>query len=128
MPKTFLAAGAFMGLTAVALGAYGAHGLKPLIGPENVTIWEKGVQYQQYHSLAIVLCYLLLKGEPSTYVRNAAVCFVTGIFCFSGSLYLLAVRGLVPVPTAIVGPITPLGGLFFLAGWSFLLAEAFRKK
>lgn len=122
-----LAAAALMGLTAVILGAFGAHTLRPYITPENLAIWEKGIQYQQYHALALFLCYLFLRKEPSALVRNAGICFILGIICFSGSLYLLATRSITNIPTIIVGPVTPIGGLFFIAGWCLILVQALKK-
>ena len=126
MQKLFLVSTALAGLLAVVLGAFGAHSLKPLIGPDNIQIWEKGVQYQIYHALAMFMCYLFLRKETSPYIRNAGICFLLGIICFSGSLYLLATRQLTGIPTIIVGPITPIGGFFFIAGWSLVLVQALK--
>jgi uncharacterized membrane protein YgdD (TMEM256/DUF423 family) len=122
--KGFLIASSLAGLTAIIFGAFGAHGLKPLIRPEDLSMWDKGVQYQIYHALAMFVCYLFLRKEPSTYIRNAGICFLLGIICFSGSLYLLATRDLTNIPTFIIGPITPIGGFFFIAGWSFVFIQA----
>ena len=127
MQKIFLITTAFMGLTAVILGAFGAHGLRPMISTENLAVWEKGVQYQFYHTLALFMCYLYLRQESSNLVTNAGVCFIVGIVCFSGSLYLLATRELTNVPTAVIGPVTPIGGLFFIAGWGLLLIQAVKR-
>ena len=127
MQKTFLVTTALMGLTAVILGAFGAHSLRPLITPENIDIWEKGVQYQQYHALALFLCYLYLRKEQSVYVRNAGICFILGIICFSGSLYLLATRNITNISSIIIGPITPIGGFFFIAGWCLILVQALKR-
>ncbi|HLP19946.1 MAG TPA: DUF423 domain-containing protein [Chitinophagales bacterium] len=127
MQKGFLIAAAIAGLSAVALGAFGAHGLRNLVSPELIVIWEKGVQYQIYHALALFMCSLYLKKEASTYVRNAAICFILGILCFSGSLYLLATRDLTHFPAVILGPVTPIGGFFFIAGWGLILMQAIQK-
>jgi uncharacterized membrane protein YgdD (TMEM256/DUF423 family) len=127
MQKTFLVTTALMGLTAVILGAFGAHSLRPLITPENIDIWEKGVQYQQYHALALFLCYLYLRKEQSVYVRNAGICFILGIICFSGSLYLFATRNITNISSIIIGPITPIGGFFFIAGWCLILVQALKR-
>lgn len=128
MQKTLLIAAALAGLTAVAFGAFGAHGLRPLISQEQLLIWEKGVQYQIYHSLALFLCFLYLRKEDSKIIRNASWCFLTGIFCFSGSLYLLATRELTQFPAVIIGPVTPIGGFFFIAGWGLILMQAIKQK
>lgn len=122
--KTFLVITALAGLTAVVLGAFGAHGLKPYLDINQLNMWEKGVQYQVYHTLAIFMCYLFLKKDYSALIRNAAICFALGILCFSGSLYLLATRELTGIPTLILGPVTPIGGFFFIAGWGLVLVQA----
>lgn len=126
--KAFLIAAALGGLTAVAFGAFGAHGLKKLISPEYITMWEKGVQYQVYHSLSLFMCYFFLRREESTLIRNAGICFILGILCFSGSLYLLATRELTHIPTLVLGPVTPIGGFFFIAGWGLVLVQAIKKE
>ena len=127
MQKGFLVAASLAGLTAVILGAFGAHALKPLLDIYQQGIWDKGVQYQLYHALAIFACTMYLKGEASVLMRNAGICFAAGIVCFSGSLYLLATRELTHIPTIILGPVTPIGGLFFIAGWSLILIQALKK-
>jgi len=125
--RVFFVIAALGGLLAVVFGAFGAHALRQVLTIEQLMIWEKGVQYQFYHSLALLLCYLYLRSERSTYVRNAAICFVLGITCFSGSLYLLATDDFLHIPKLILGPITPIGGLFFIAGWGLLLVEGMKK-
>lgn len=127
MRKSILILAAFFGLIAVVFGAFGAHGLKKLISPENIAMWEKGVQYQFYHVLALIVCAIYLKTEESKLIRNAAFCFVFGILFFSGSLYLLATRDLTGIPTVFIGPITPLGGFFFIVGWGLILVNALKK-
>lgn len=128
MKKTFLIAAALAGLTAVILGAFGAHGLRPLISPEHLSLWEKGVQYQIYHALAIFLCYLFLKRDYTLLIRNAAICFAMGILFFSGSLYLLATRELTGIPAILLGPITPVGGFFFIIGWGLIFVQALKEE
>ena len=126
MHKTFLVIASLAGLTAVIFGAFGAHGLKKLISPESLEMWEKGVQYQIYHALAVFLCAFYLKKDYSAEIRNAGICFTLGILFFSGSLYLLATLELTGLPKFILGPITPLGGFFFIAGWALVLVQAIR--
>ena len=127
MQKGFLIAASLAGLTAVVLGAFGAHALRPLLDTYQQTIWDKGVQYQIYHALAIFACSMYLKNEYSVLIRNAGVCFILGILCFSGSLYLLATRELTNIPAIVVGPVTPVGGFFFIAGWGLILVQAVKK-
>lgn len=118
---------ALAGMTAVAFGAFGAHGLKNLVTADKIVLWEKGVQYQIYHSLALFMCYLYLRKESSKTIRNAGWCFLAGIICFSGSLYLLATIQLTGIPVAIIGPITPIGGFFLIAGWGLVLIKALKQ-
>lgn len=97
----------------VALGAFGAHGLKNRLTPEMLTVFETGVRYQAYHALGLLLL-AALRGPD-----KAGWCFVGGILLFSGSLYALALTGV-----RWLGAITPLGGLLFLAGWALLAFSA----
>jgi len=117
MSKRIITTAGLFGALAVALGAFGAHGLKSAISADALVIWEKGVQYHFYHTFALL--FLAFAGsEASKAVRWAYGFFVAGIFLFSGSLYILALRGLMDIGlTGIVGPITPLGGVCFLLGW-----------
>ena len=113
--------GALLGATAVAIGAFGAHGLKPMLTEYQITIFEKGVQYQFYHTLAIVAVGILLQNAPENpWLKRAGWLFVAGIAGFSGSLYLLACRDILAFPVTWAGPVTPLGGLCFLAAWVIL--------
>lgn len=118
MHKRFLTWGALLAGLAVALGAFGAHGLKKLVPPETVATFETGVKYQMYHALALLLAGLIAERLPSVWIKRAAWCFLTGILLFSGSLYLLTVlKATDTVGLGGFGAITPVGGVFFIAGW-----------
>ncbi len=119
MDKTFLLIGALAGFLAVGLGAFGAHGLRGRLSPEMLVVFETGVRYHMYHSLALVLTSLIMARMTGWLVAAAGWLFVAGIVLFSGSLYLLAVSGL-----TVLGAITPIGGLALLAGWAFLAVAA----
>jgi uncharacterized membrane protein YgdD (TMEM256/DUF423 family) len=121
MDKTFLLIGAVAGFIGVGFGAFGAHGLKERISPEMLTVFETGARYQMYHAFAILIVALALARADGWLVRTAGWLFTAGIVLFSGSLYLLAVTGV-----TILGAITPLGGLAFLAGWACLIVAALR--
>jgi len=113
-----IASGISAGL-AVILGAFAAHGLKNKLETDMLAVFKTGVDYQFYHSFAIALVGLSLLAqniEQSMYLNWAFICFATGILFFSGSLYLLALTR-----KKIFGPITPLGGLFFIIGWLFFI-------
>jgi uncharacterized membrane protein YgdD (TMEM256/DUF423 family) len=102
---------AISGFLTVALGAFGAHGLKALLTEyDTADIWDKAVLYQMFHTLAL----LVLAFRP-TVNTGAAIGFLIGICVFSGSLYVLALTNL-----RGLGAITPLGGLAFLIGWVLL--------
>jgi uncharacterized membrane protein YgdD (TMEM256/DUF423 family) len=98
---------------AVALGAFGAHGLKARLEPEMLAVFEVGVRYQFYHGLALLACSFapgsLWKGP---WLARAGAAWLAGIVIFSGSLYLLSVSGI-----RWLGAITPIGGVAFIAGW-----------
>ncbi|MBS1612292.1 MAG: DUF423 domain-containing protein [Bacteroidetes bacterium] len=128
MQKTLLVITALSGILAVTLGAFGAHGLEQYFStyPKGLHMWEKAVQYQVYHTLAIFMCYLFVRKENVNFIRNAGLCFALGILFFSGSLYLLATHPLTGIPTSVIGPITPIGGFFFIIGWGLVLVQALK--
>ena len=103
------------GFLSVALGAFGAHGLKTILDENALTIYHTAVTYQFYHTLALGIVLLLAENRPIKYLQRAAACFTFGIVIFSGSLYTLALTKI-----AILGAITPIGGLLFLIGWVFV--------
>jgi len=113
--KTFLLIGAVAAFLAVAFGAFGTHGLRGRLSPEMMAAFESAVRYQMYHALAILAVGLMLGRMDGWLIRTAGWCFVAGIVLFSGSLYVLALSGV-----TILGAITPIGGLAFLAGWACL--------
>lgn len=119
MDRTFLLAGAVAGLVAVAFGAFGAHGLRGRLTPEMLAVFETGVRYHMYHALALLLVAALAPHAQGKAVAVAGWLFVAGIVIFSGSLYLLAVTGV-----TILGAITPIGGVAFIAGWASLIVAA----
>jgi uncharacterized membrane protein YgdD (TMEM256/DUF423 family) len=105
-------------LLAVALGAFGAHGLKSRVSAEMLTVWQTAVLYHLAHALGLLLVGLLALHLP---VKAAGWTLLAGIVLFSGSLYLMVLSGYRPL-----GAITPLGGVAFLAGWLLLALTALR--
>ncbi len=106
----------FAGL-AVAVGAFGAHALRPVLEEHaRVETFELAVRYQFYHSFAILFAGIISSHFPSRHISRGVICFVVGIAIFSGSLYALSLTG-----ARSLGAITPIGGLGFIAGWLFLL-------
>ena len=120
MDKTFMFVGALMGGIGVAIGAFGAHGLRGRLSPEMLAVFETGVRYHMYHALAILATAAFLPRIDGRAVLIAGWSFTTGILLFSGSLYALALSGV-----TILGAITPLGGVAFLVGWISLAVAAF---
>lgn len=128
MQRTFLFIGSLLGAIAVALGAFGAHGLKKIVPPETVSSFQTGVQYQMYHALALLLTGIIYEKFTGKSIRWAGIFFILGIILFSGSLYFLtALKATDTVGLTGIGIITPFGGLFFIAGWLLLLAGVVRK-
>jgi len=118
--RTFMLISAVAGFLGVALGAFGAHGLRGRLSPEMLAVFETGVRYQLYHTLALMITAMLMARMGGWLFTTAAWCFTVGIVLFSGSLYALAISGV-----TVLGAVTPIGGLAFLAGWACLaLASA----
>jgi uncharacterized membrane protein YgdD (TMEM256/DUF423 family) len=114
---------ALSGLCAVGLGAFAAHGLKPRLDPALFSTFQTAVQYQMYHSLALLMLIALQQQAPSRWLNRSGICFAFGIFLFCGSLYALALGS-----SPWFGPITPIGGLAFLGGWLCLAIAAWQVK
>lgn len=116
MHRNFLLIGAVLGFLGVALGAFGAHGLKSRLSPEMLAIFETGVRYQMYHVFALlIVAAAIAHAGPARLLTMSSWSFIAGILIFSGSLYALALTG-----TTMWGAVTPLGGLAFLIGWACL--------
>lgn len=105
----------------VVIGAFAAHGLKPLLSLKEISNFETGVKYQFYHAFALITVGLLGSLHPTgnSFFKVAGFLFVIGIILFSGSLYLLSTQSIFSIGIPLLGPITPLGGLFLIFGWVF---------
>ncbi len=114
--KKIVITAAILAAVTIAIGAFGAHGLKQLVSVEAVASFETGVRYQMYHVLA-----LFGLGFAGAIPHNTKVwvfrIFLVAIVLFSGSIYLLALREALPFSVGFLGPVTPLGGLLFIVGW-----------
>ncbi|PJZ27043.1 hypothetical protein CH352_08020 [Leptospira hartskeerlii] len=112
-----------LGFLAVALGAFGAHGLKSILTPDLLAIYETGARYHLIH--AVVLLVLAVNGKlsESKFRRIGFWLIFSGILIFSGSLYALSLTGI-----RVLGAITPFGGLAFLSGWASIAYSAFSDK
>lgn len=116
-----------MALLAVALGAFGSHGLKSAVDAAGINTFEIGVRYQFYHAFALLVVGLLLYWRKNKLLTAAGWLFFTGILLFSGSLYLLAMSELLQLNTSVLGPVTPIGGVAFIAGWACFVLATFQK-
>jgi len=120
--KLFLSAGAIMAFAAVALGAFGAHALKSRLSAEMLAVWHTGVEYHVYHALALLAVGLLAAQLPeSALLKWSGWLMLAGIVLFCGSLYALALSG-----ERWLGPITPVGGIAFLAAWVLFVVAVLR--
>jgi uncharacterized membrane protein YgdD (TMEM256/DUF423 family) len=111
---------------AVALGAFGAHVLEPYHSTLQKETYDTGIRYHFLHAFGIIICGILSTVIPKFEIKWAFWCFLGGIICFSGSLYLLSLSEVLSLPKSVLGPITPLGGLLFLAGWLLLILQTLK--
>ena len=109
-------------MLAVAIGAFGAHGVKAHLSSEMMQVYKTGVEYHFYHALGLLLVGVLGFSMPSNLLNWSAIFLTTGIILFSGSLYIMAVTGI-----KWLGVITPLGGLSFITGWILLFITVWKK-
>lgn len=119
--KYILLFAALAGLTAVLLGAFGSHGLRPKLDAESLQNFQTGVQYQFIHALAMMAVGILMFHIPQKWLIASGYSFLAGIILFSGSLYLLATSDVTGI--SVAKPLvflTPVGGLSFIGGWIFL--------
>lgn len=121
--RTTLTTGGILAALAVAIGAFGAHGLKEiLLENQRTETFELAVKYQFYHSFALLIAGLLMNFYGDRKLRLAAVFFAIGILLFSGSLYVLSLTGITKL-----GAVTPFGGVGFIAGWVLMVMGIARK-
>lgn len=118
--KIFIIIGAINAFLAVALGAFGAHGLEGKLEPKYLEVWKTGVTYQMFHALGLIAIGILSRNIPATALLSwSGWLMFIGIILFSGSLYILSTSGI-----KILGAITPLGGVAFLISWVLLIIFA----
>jgi len=129
MYKPALTAGAFFAALAVIFGAFGAHALKACVAADQLMVFDTGVRYQFYHSFALLAAGLAFSSFPGKNLKLATIFFIVGIILFCGSLYAMVILSISGINIGPAGIITPVGGLFFIAGWVlFLLAIINNKK
>lgn len=125
MKNIVLIFGALYGLTSVILGAFGAHAFKKLLSVEKLTSFETGVKYQMYHALALLILGFSLSFTTGL-EKWAGWGIIIGTFLFSVSIYFLSFSEYWNINLKILGPITPIGGVFMILGWGCLLFYFFK--
>ena len=127
LSKKITCTAAILGLTAIILGAFGAHALKKVLSPEQLTTFETGIKYQMYHAL-----FLLFLASTNLIANNTKkiifYAIVSGVILFSGSIYILATSNLTGINFKPIGILTPIGGLFLIAGWSVIIVKMINNK
>lgn len=120
----FIIAGAVNAAIAVAFGAFGAHALKEKLSAHYLAVWETAVQYQMFHALGLIAIGILMSSSLMGAIPQlnwAGYLLLIGTIIFSGSLYLLSLTGI-----GVLGAITPIGGVAFIAGWIMLIVAALK--
>lgn len=124
--KGSIISGAIHGFLAVALGAFGAHALEGILDEYRAGIWDTAVQYQMFHATTLLVIGILMSPKmfgPVKQLKIAIICLNLGIVFFAGSLYVLAITGI-----GILGAITPIGGVLFLASWILIIVSVLKHK
>ena len=120
--NVWIGMGAIFCALGVAIGAFGAHGLKPRLSPEMLAIFEVGARYHMYHALGMFAVALAASRSEHPAITWAGWLLVVGVVIFSGSLYALSISGV-----TMLGAIAPVGGLCLIAGWGCLAWSALKK-
>ena len=119
--KTYIIIGALLSALGIALGAFGSHSLKTKLNPEELVIYDIATRYLMYHTLGIISLGILAFNVPESVVEVPVILMLIGIVLFSGSLYLISIKGYTKL-----GVITPLGGTAFIVSWVLLAINIFR--
>lgn len=126
MERKIILTGAFLGVLAIVLGAFGAHALKAVLSAEQLISFETGVRYQMYH--AFFLFFVASRKELTLKALKVIYNLViTGVLFFSGSIYLLTTKNVTSVDFKIIGFVTPIGGLLLIFAWIVLFVTIFKK-
>jgi uncharacterized membrane protein YgdD (TMEM256/DUF423 family) len=126
MNRTIFLTACIFGLLAIILGAFGAHGLEKLVDEDAIATFETGVTYQMYHAFFLFVLALLPQLELSVKKLIYSL-IVTGVILFSLSIYFLALNSLMNFDFGKIGFLTPIGGVFLIAGWGTLGYQLYRK-
>ena len=127
MKRRILLTGAFIGMLAIILGAFGAHLLKKYLSVEQLVTFETGVRYQMYHAFFLFFLSTRKEFTPKT-LKTIYNLTIAGVILFSGSIYLLATKNLTLFDSKIIVFATPLGGFLLILGWLALFVNIFKQK
>lgn len=119
--KKFLISGAILGAIAVALGALGAHALKAVLDPYSLESFNTGVRYQMYHAILMIILSVLSAFKNIRFEKTIYYLLLSGVICFSFSIYALNLAPLYDLNVKFLGPITPLGGILLISSWILLI-------
>lgn len=127
MDKKIISTGAFFGMLAIILGAFGAHALKKVLSLEQLSTFETGVRYQMYQALFLLFIGIMtdLSQKTKKIIYNLVL---LGVILFSGSIYLLATNTLTSFDFKVIGFVTPIGGLLLILAWGILFWNIIKKK
>ncbi len=126
MNKRIVISGLVLFILAIILGAFGAHGLKKHLTIEQLSSYEVGIEYQFYQAIALIS--IGLNADKLKFALNRFLLFsLIGILFFSGSIYLLSIASILNWNKSLIGPITPIGGLFLIINWSNLVYKIVKK-
>lgn len=120
MEKKILVTALVLGVLSIILGAFGAHKLKEFLSSEQLISFETGVRYQMYHALFL----LFLANNNMVAIKDKAIIFylvLVGVVFFSGSIYILSTAAISGIKARFLGPVTPIGGLFLIVSWIYLI-------
>jgi len=124
MKHKLIVIAALFGALAVILGALGAHQLKTMLSASSLEAFDKGVRYQMYHVLLLLIIAMLYKPSVAKEIKLIAIFIVVGICLFSFSVYLLSTQSITHINFSFLGPITPLGGLSMITAWVLLAVKS----
>lgn len=127
MNKKIVITAAILAAVTIAIGAFGAHGLKELVTASSLASFETGVRYQMYHALAL-FAIGLAPSITEKLKRRVFWLFILGIVFFSGSIYLLSLQEVLPFSVKGIAFLTPLGGLLFIVGWVWLALGVYKNR
>ncbi|MES2746739.1 MAG: DUF423 domain-containing protein [Bacteroidota bacterium] len=127
MDRKIIATAGFFGMTAIILGAFGAHALKKVLTLDQLATFETGIKYQMYH--ALFLLFLGINQQLTAKTKKTILLLTTlGIIFFSGSIYLLSTMSISSIDFKVIGFVTPIGGALLVAAWSLLAFQFIKKK